>query len=160
MSAEVTSSTDELAELADLRRRLGALEDERAITATMQRYAESLDYGDRDAWAATFTSDGLFDVRRRGQPMFSHTGTEALAAFAATHTSAPAVYHKHFLSTSAIELNGDSAVARTYFTMLHERDTGPIVLVFGRYLDDLVRQDDRWLFQKRVVDMEALPPVG
>lgn len=145
-------------ELAQLRERLGRLEDERAIVATMQRYSESLDYGDNNAWAATFTPDGLFDVRRRGEPMFSHSGTAALAAFADSHTSAPAVYHKHFLSTPAIELEQDRATARTYFTMLHERDTGPIVLVFGRYLDTFVRRENKWLFSERVVDMEALPP--
>jgi hypothetical protein len=44
--------------------------------------------------------------------------------------------------------------------MLHERETGPVVLVFGRYLDDFVRQDGQWLIQNRVVDMEALPPMG
>jgi hypothetical protein len=150
---------DAASELAELRERLGRLEDERAIVATMQRYSESLDYGDNNGWAATFTSDGFFDVRRRGEPMFSHTGTEQLAAFAATHTSAPAVYHKHFLSTPAIDLEQDRATARTYFTMLHENEAGPIVLVFGRYLDTLVRHEGRWLFSERIVDMEALPPM-
>jgi hypothetical protein len=42
--------------------------------------------------------------------------------------------------------------------MLHERPAGPVVLVIGRYLDELVRVDSRWVFGTRVVDMEALPP--
>jgi hypothetical protein len=42
--------------------------------------------------------------------------------------------------------------------MLHERPAGPIVLVIGRYLDELLRIDSRWAFASRVVDMEALPP--
>ena len=82
-----------------------------------------------------------------------------LAAFAAGHTHAPDVYHKHFLSIPSVEfVDDDSATARTYFTMLHERPTGPIVLVIGRYLDRLVRGETGWVFAERVVDMEALPP--
>jgi 3-phenylpropionate/cinnamic acid dioxygenase small subunit len=145
-------------ELARLRQRVGELEDEREIQRLMVRYAESLDYGDNQAWAGCYTPDGFFDVRRRGEPMFSHTGTEQLAAFAAKHSHAPDTYHKHFLSIPAITFDGaDQASAQTYFTMLHERESGPIVLVFGRYLDTLVRREGRWLFRTRVVDMEALP---
>jgi hypothetical protein len=146
-------------ELRALTERVERLEAERDIRVLMVSYAESLDYGENSAWAACFASGGVFDVRMRGDPMFTHTGTEALAAFAAQHTHAPHVYHKHFLSVPVIEFTGpDTATARTYFTMLHERPQGPIVLVIGRYLDELVRADGRWLFATRIVDMEALPP--
>ena len=145
--------------IAELQHRVQRLEDERAIGALMVRYAESLDYGDNEQWASTFAADGHFDVRMRGEAMFHHRGTEALAAFAAGHTHAPDVYHKHFLSIPSVEfVDDDSATARTYFTMLHERPTGPIVLVIGRYLDRLVRGETGWVFAERVVDMEALPP--
>jgi 3-phenylpropionate/cinnamic acid dioxygenase small subunit len=143
---------------SSLAERLSALEAERDIRALMVRYAETLDYGDEAGWAACFTKDGIFDVRRRGVEMFRHDGTEALEKFAAGHTSAPEVYHKHFLSIPDIALDGASASAKTYFTMLRESESGPIVLVFGRYLDDFERVDGRWLLAKRIVDMEALPP--
>jgi 3-phenylpropionate/cinnamic acid dioxygenase small subunit len=156
VTATVSVPADELRALAE---RLARLEAERDIRDLMVRYAESLDYGDNHTWAACFANDGDFDVRMRGEPMFAHSGPEALAAFAAQHTHAPDVYHKHFLSVPVIEFDGpDRATARTYFTMLHERPQGPIVLVIGRYLDNLVRQDSGWVFATRVVDMEALPP--
>jgi hypothetical protein len=156
MTATVAVPADEL---RALRERVDRLESEREIRDLMVTYAESLDYGNKDAWAACFTADGDFDVRMRGEAMFAHSGTEALAAFAAGHSHAPNVYHKHFLSVPVIEFAGpDGATARTYFTMLHERPQGPIVLVIGRYLDELARVDDRWVFKTRVVDMEALPP--
>lgn len=156
MTATVSVPADALRALTE---RLRRLEDERDIRDLMVRYAESLDYGDNLAWADCFTADGNFDVRMRGEGMFAHTGTEALATFAAGHTHAPDVYHKHFLSVPSITFEGpDRATARTYFTMLHERPTGPIVLVIGRYLDELVRSDPGWAFATRVVDMEALPP--
>jgi hypothetical protein len=55
-------------------------------------------------------------------------------------------------------IDDTTATARTYFTMLHERPTGPIVLVIGRYLDELILIESGWVFQERIVDMEALPP--
>jgi 3-phenylpropionate/cinnamic acid dioxygenase small subunit len=156
VTAQAPVSADELRALTE---RIDRLEAERDIRDLMVRYAESLDYGRNDEWASCFAPDGLFDVRMRGEAMFAHTGTEALARFASGHTHAPEVYHKHFLSVPAITFDGPaSASARTYFTMLHERPTGPIVLVIGRYLDELVRLESGWVFAARVVDMEALPP--
>jgi 3-phenylpropionate/cinnamic acid dioxygenase small subunit len=152
----MTASTVDVDQLLH---RVQQLEAEREIQQLMVRYAESLDYGDKDEWAACFAPDGHFDVRMRGEPMFAHTGTEALTAFAAQHSHAPDVYHKHFLSIPTVTFDGEArATARTYFTMLHERPTGPIVLVIGRYLDEVVRRESGWVFADRIVDMEALPP--
>jgi 3-phenylpropionate/cinnamic acid dioxygenase small subunit len=151
--------TGDVGDYAALVERVRWLEAERDIRDVLVGYAESLDYGHSRAWAECFTPEGRFEVRLRGEPLFAHTGAEALAAFAAQHTHAPDVYHKHFLSVPTIKADGpEQASARTYFTMLHERPAGPIVLVIGRYLDELVRLDGRWLFDRRVVDMEALPP--
>jgi 3-phenylpropionate/cinnamic acid dioxygenase small subunit len=145
--------------LRDLTDRLDRLEAEQAIRETMVRYAQTLDYGDSAGWAACYTPDGIFDVRRRGEPMFRHQGTEALEKFADGHTSAPDVYHKHFLGLPSITLSGDgrSATASTYFMMVHESPAGPHVLVFGRYLDVFARGEDAgWRLGERVVDMEDL----
>src|ERR1700761_1959102 len=110
-------TTSVAADQAALLERLDRLEAERDIHRLMVRYAESLDYGDKLAWADCFTADGDFDVRLREAPMFAHQGTAALEDFAAQHTHAPDVYHKHFLSIPTIEFGGnDQASARTYFT--------------------------------------------
>jgi 3-phenylpropionate/cinnamic acid dioxygenase small subunit len=155
----MTSTQASATELEELVARVRRLEAEREIQRLMVRYAESLDYGANDEWAACFAVDGRFDVRLRNEPMFAHTGTTALSEFAAQHTHAPNVYHKHFLSIPTVQfVDAERATARTYFTMLHERPTGPIVLVIGRYLDDIVRVESGWVFQERIVDMEALPP--
>jgi actinorhodin biosynthesis protein ActVIA len=145
--------------LGDLASRLGRLEAEQAIRETMVRYTQTLDYGDSAGWAACFTPDAVFDVRRRGEPLFKHQGTEALAKFAGEHTSAPAVYHKHFigLPTISVSADGGSATASCYFMMVHESPLGPHVLVFGRYLDDFaLGEDARWRLTERVVDMEDM----
>lgn len=149
-------ATTELAP-AEANRLLLDLVAQRDIQQTMVRYAESIDYGDHPTWAATFTPDGVFDVRRRGEPMFKHVGTDALLGFVATHSHAPQTYHKHVLGLPTIEVDGDRATARAYFSMMHESPTGPMVLVFGRYLDTLARGDDGvWRFAERIVDMEDI----
>lgn len=148
------TDTDVLRNLAS---RLDRLEAEQAIRETMVQYAQTLDYGDSAGWAACYTPDGVFDVRRRGEPLFRHQGTEALAKFADGHTSAPDVYHKHFLGLPSISVSqdGSSATASTYFMMVHESPAGPHVLVFGRYLDEFACGEDAgWRLSERVVDME------
>jgi 3-phenylpropionate/cinnamic acid dioxygenase small subunit len=150
------TDADVVQNLAD---RLDRLEAEQAIRETMVRYTQTLDYGDSAGWAACYTPDGVFDVRRRGEPMFRHQGAEALAKFADGHTSAPAVYHKHFMGLPSITLSDDgrSATASAYFMMVHESPTGPQVLVFGRYLDAFARTEDAgWKLSERVVDMEDI----
>jgi hypothetical protein len=57
--------------VAALSERLSLLEAERDIQRLMVKYAATLDYGDNEAWAQCFTADGNFDVRRRGEPLFS-----------------------------------------------------------------------------------------
>ncbi|MCU1657173.1 MAG: hypothetical protein JWO57_1829 [Pseudonocardiales bacterium] len=155
----MTTVSTSVVDVDELLQRVRRLESEREIQQLMVRYAESLDYGDNDQWATCFAPDGYFDVRMRGEPMFAHSGTAALSAFAEQHTHAPDVYHKHFLSIPTVHFGSDTrATARTYFTMLHEGPTGPVVLVIGRYLDDIVRLESGWVFAERIVDMEALPP--
>ena len=128
---------------------------QRDIQQLMVRYAESIDYGDHEVWADTFTEDGVFDVRRRGEPLFRHVGREQLLVFVATHSHAPQTYHKHLLGLPSIVVDGDTAAAHTYFSMMHESPSGPMVLVFGRYLDRFACQPDgTWRFAERIVDME------
>jgi 3-phenylpropionate/cinnamic acid dioxygenase small subunit len=162
VTAEVVAEEESMADtdtLSEVVRRLDVLEAEREIRQTMVRYAETLDYGDNTGWAQCFTPDGVFDIRRRGEALFKHEGTDALSAFADSHTSAPSVYHKHILGLPTIEVErgADTARARAYFMMVHESPDGPFVLVFGRYIDTFTRSNDNvWRIAERIVDMEDI----
>lgn len=146
--------------LAALERRLARLEDERAIVASLYRYAHAIDYGDEATWVDCFTEDGAFDMRSRPDfdvPGRRYEGRAALAAFIKTHTRAPEVYHKHVVVQPQITLDGDIARVRSFLFRLDESGGAPYVLVFGRYLDTMVRgQDDWWRFRERVVEIESL----
>jgi ketosteroid isomerase-like protein len=146
--------------LAAMEQRLRQLEDERAVVASLYRYAHAIDYGDEATWVDCFTEDGAFDMRNRPNfdvPGRRHEGRAALAAFIKTHTRAPEVYHKHVVVQPQITIDGDTARVRSFLFRLDESNGAPYVLVFGRYLDTMRRGDDGWWrFRERVVEIESL----
>ena len=154
-----------MVELADLTARLALLEDERAILRTLHAYGHAIDYGDEAAWVDCFAEDGVFDVRARlpHQPNRLIQGRDELRAFISGHTRAPELWHKHLLIEPIIEVDGDSATCVSYLAVVMEQEDEPVLRVFGRYRDRLVRcPDGRWRFLERVAEVESmrrgLPP--
>ena len=133
--------------------------EERAVLSTLYRYGHSIDYGLEEDWVDCFTSDGVFDVRLRLDEGRSHrhSGRDALAAFVAQHTRAPDRYHKHLLVEPVIDVSGDHASVRSYFTRLDAADDGtPYIRAFGRYVDRMVKGPDGvWRFEERVAEVEG-----
>jgi ketosteroid isomerase-like protein len=147
---------------AELSSRLGALEDERAIRATLYRYGHALDYGAEADWVNCFTEDALYEVRYRVDGgagtgrVDQHRGHQQLAAFAAGHSRPPQRWHKHVLIEPIIELDGDRATVTSYFLRIDEHEGERVIYAFGRYLDMLMRTPDgRWRFATRVAEVES-----
>jgi ketosteroid isomerase-like protein len=149
----------------DLEARVALLESERAVLKTLHRYGHAIDYGDEEAWVDCFTEDGVFDVRARlsHQPNRVVRGRDELRAFIERHTRAPELWHKHLLVEPLIEVDGDAATVVSYLAVVMEHDDEPLLRVFGRYRDRLVRcPDGRWRFRERIAEVESmrrgLPP--
>jgi len=149
----------------DLEARLARLEDERAILQTLHRYGQAIDYGDEEAWVDCFAEDGVFDVRARlpHQPNRVVRGRAALREFITRHTRAPECWHKHLLVEPLLEVDGDLATSASYLVVVMEYLDEPVLRVFGRYRDRLVRcPDGRWRFSERIAEVESmrrgLPP--
>ncbi len=154
-----------MAEPLDLEARVARLEDERAIVQTLHRYAHSIDYGDEEGWVDCFTEDGVFDVRSRLPHQLKRliSGRAELRQFISGHTRAPELWHKHLLVEPLITLDGDSATCASYLAVVMEHGEEPVLRVFGRYRDRLVRgEDGRWRFRERIAEIESmrrgLPP--
>jgi 3-phenylpropionate/cinnamic acid dioxygenase small subunit len=159
---------DVSAELAQLRKRVEQLEDERAILATLYRYAHAIDYGLQDEWLDCFTDDAVYEAthtsesvreaQSRGSNLRAgHRGKTELTAFIEKHRHAPEHYHKHLLIEPRIALDGDSAHVVSYFVRLdaNEDDPGGYLRTFGRYFDELVRcEDGRWRLSARKAELE------
>lgn len=147
------------ADATDLLQRLQRLEDERAILATLHRYAHSIDYGAEADWVDCFVEDGVFDVRRSDPPGRRYEGRAALAEFVAAHTRAPEHWHKHLVLNPVVDIDGDVATSVSYLGRLDYLRGEPVIRSLGRYRDRLVRSaDGRWRLQERIAEVEVRHP--
>ena len=126
---------------------LRQLLDRAAIQDVLLRYARGVDRRDLDLVASCFTPDAAYDGSlARG------TIVDALAALRVAVTRYARTLH--FLGNQLIELDGDQARSETYALAHHQLPDGTHRVVAVRYLDELVRQQARWLIRRRVVHRE------
>ncbi len=163
MSGDLTKKVEAL------ERRLGVLDDERAILSTLNTYGHTIDHGLKAQWLDCFAEDAVYKVQASGvalpelfgiaQPPTGLRGRVALSAYIAKHSSAPVLWHKHCLSEPIIKLEGDSqASVESYFVRLDEDQNGAYILAFGRYRDQMVKSPDgKWRFKRRICEIESRP---
>ena len=129
------------------------LEAHEAIRRLMAIYAQLLDSKRLEEWGQLFRPDAVFQVW--GQVW---RGRDAIVA--GIGGMQPDLPGKHVILTPVVDLNGpDRARAWTDLSAFATTDEGISIATIGRYHDELVRQDGRWRFARRVVVMarEALP---
>jgi hypothetical protein len=123
--------------------------DRAAIRDVLMRYARGVDRADLDLVAGCFTTDAAYEgALAKGD---ISTALPALRAARARFAST-----MHFMGNQLIELAGDSASCETYAVAYHRlHDESDRALVVGiRYVDDLIRRDNRWLIRKRQAILE------
>jgi ketosteroid isomerase-like protein len=154
---------------------LQALEDRLAIEQVWAKYAQALDTADPEAYASLFTPDAYVEVD--GKP---YQGREAIQAMIrnirtrlGVDQAAPDSHGRrfgpirHLLSNLVVEVNGDHATSESYWTEVitngkNAQGIGnpPSVLKMGRYEDELVKRNGKWLFSRRIItgDLEMPRP--
>jgi 3-phenylpropionate/cinnamic acid dioxygenase small subunit len=133
---------------------LRLLKDERAILRTMHRYAHTLDYGDHDGFVDCFTENAVYESSRTG---VLAGGAAELRDFASRYNHAPKAYNKHVMVDPLIEVDGDSATARSYYLFIQNRESGPAITHYGSYEDRLARcPDGAWRITYRRLVNEAI----
>ena len=120
------------------------IEDQFAIRELVARYNYAIDEGRAEEWVATFVPDGTFESSLLG----THTGAEALLAFAKGYISA--VSGRHCTSDFVIEVDGDDARSRCYLIAVNNA-SAPIISATAVYEDVLRRTADGWRFVHRKV---------
>lgn len=140
--------------------RVNRLEDERAILDTLHRYGQAADRGDDAIWADLFTEDGVFVAfDRGGQQLFRLAGRDELAPWLRKFRAGETRLSKHVVLAPVIELDGANALVKSYLTRLIENADpyqSPVVLLMGRYDDEMVRGvDGKWRFRTRTAHTEA-----
>jgi ketosteroid isomerase-like protein len=146
-------------ELDVLRARVQRLEDERAVLRVLHAYGQSVDSADRDAYLDLWTEDAAFDSRSRNPGDIARVvrGVEVRTDFIEHFSRPPIGWHQHQIIEPIIDVDGDTAQVSSYFAVLREEEAAPLVWVFGRYRDTLVRcPDGRWRFSERIAEVESI----
>ncbi len=143
------------------------LEDEAAIRRLAALYARAVDRNEPETMAGLFAADAVLEG-----PGFVMRGREELRAIPGMLQG---MYNRtlHQVHQQTLRVDGDSAEAETYCTANHVTDKGGGAaenLVWAmRYLDQLRREDGRWVFVRRRVVIDwtetrpaqfATPPVA
>jgi len=142
--------------------RLRRLEDQAAISDVLYKYAEALDYGDEQAFADCFTEHAVWEAHNAvNDSVMTYNGRASLKVFAAGHTRAPELFHKHIMTSPRIRVDGDNATSQYYLLMLLAAPGGLAEIVtFGRYLDKFRREPDgRWRISHRRAEADAWNPM-
>lgn len=126
--------------------------DRDAIRHLLASYTYNGDRGRIDGLAACFAGDGTLEF-----PGALATGPAAIvAALTAGGPADPArTFVRHHITNPLIEVDGDSATARSYFTVYS--NNGPDHA--GTYNDRLVRTAEGWQFAHRQVRIDWQSPV-
>jgi uncharacterized protein (TIGR02246 family) len=125
--------------------------DHLAIRELTARYNRAFDDVDSEAWADTFTPDGVMDYGG-GAPI---SGRDALVKM----SQATGYGVVHITTDPIIEVDGDRATQRCTVIIANRsqaRDRVGISMT-GRYEDELVRTPDGWRFKRRRAILDVDP---
>jgi hypothetical protein len=125
-------------------------DDTEAIRALIHEYAYRLDAGDLDGVSALFEHAELRSTRHdrvlRGTPGARTLFENVILRDDGT----PATMHQ--LTNVTINVEGDRATARSYFTVLQVTAQGLHPILAGEYRDRFARVDGAWRFAERCFD--------
>jgi uncharacterized protein (TIGR02246 family) len=142
-----TKTTDSLAA------RLQVFEDKAEIEGVLLDYGRYLDARDFAGYASLFARDGQW---------IGGFGTVPAADIKAFMEKAMGTQNTaknyHLLSNFVITVKGDSATAWSRWAFVVPGERGAAISQAGRYDDELVRENGRWKFKKRVASNDTAPP--
>jgi hypothetical protein len=139
-------------------------EDRARIEDLQARYMFALDWLDADAYAATFTQDGVLDwaggIVRGREAIHREIGEMRAHFMRKREADAPKrpARLRHFITNFTIKIDGDRAFGRAYWFELDNdvRGRWPYVGGYGHYEDEVHKVDGQWLFAWRKIYNEVL----
>jgi uncharacterized protein (TIGR02246 family) len=141
----------------------GYAEDRAQIEDLMGRYLFAMDWRDADAYASTFTEDGVLEHAGGVEK-----GREAIRAFINRMKDNEAKRNaqsklrpartRHNITNTIIKIDGGKAISRSYWTAYSNNNDQRKAEIssYGHYEDELVKRDGKWLFSRRVIYNEQL----
>lgn len=112
-------------------------------------YNVAIDNGDGEAWAATFTPNGVFNT---------FTGHDALVGFVKMwREKLNGATRRHWNNNLQITGDGKQASGYVYLLLVDFSGKTPNLIYSGTYTDSLVKTKDGWRFAKRTTKGDAPP---
>lgn len=113
------------------------------------KYNWTLDAGDSEGYASTFTADGTFN---------NNVGHDAIVKFADTFHAGMGAHVKHWNTNLMILPSADGgATGQVYLVLVDFATKPPSIATSASYSDQLVRTPQGWRFKKRQTKGDAAP---
>jgi hypothetical protein len=116
------------------------------------KYNQALDAGKAEAWADTFTPDGVFNK--------TNVGRDALITFAKNFYEQGGGKRRHWNTNLVLTGTSEGADGSVYLTLWDVGNRPATIIVTGIYEDKLVKTKDGWRFKNRVVNADTPRPAA
>ena len=126
--------------------------DDAEIRNLIARIAHLADTGDARQYGRCFTPGAHWDMPgapRQGRADIIAGSHERRAA----GEIGPGSATRHVVGTTAVDVDGDTARARSYFQFYVQTTTTPMLRLVGQYDDEFVRSPEGWLLDRRRVTL-------
>src|SRR5215471_4649641 len=122
------------------------------IQTLYAKYNQVLDAGKAEAWADTFTPDGVFNK--------TNIGRDALITFAKNFYQQGGGKRRHWNTNLVLTGTAEGADGSVYLMLWDVGGRPATILVTGIYEDKLVKTKDGWRFKSRVVNADTPRPAA
>ena len=126
------------------------MQDLEGIRRLLAQYCQLLDDLRFDEWADLFTKDTTFKA-----PDLLLESRDAVREWAQGRFSDPRLMGRHLILNPVIDADDHTATVVSDFIVLVPSPSGPRVAVLGRYVDNVVRESDRWRYSEHEI---VFPP--
>ncbi|MCW2916829.1 MAG: nuclear transport factor 2 family protein [Actinomycetia bacterium] len=125
--------------------------DELGIRNVISRIARCSDAGDLADYGALFTEDASWSMRGVPVKKGRQAIVDAGAARRAEGVTGPGTFTRHLVDTVAVTVEGDTAVAESYWQFFTDTAAAPVLRSMGAYRDTFRRTPSGWQLAERLI---------
>ncbi len=113
------------------------------------RYNWTIDAGDSEGYASTFTPDGVFNA---------NVGHDAIVKFSDGFRAGLGSHVRHWNTNLLITPTATGASGQVYLVLVDFATKPPSILTSASYTDELVKTNQGWRFKKRTTKGDVVAP--